>query len=133
LLPLNRFLSRSVREIWLTLALISEHKNASIDADQKHVNLFLWEKFRRELARHFDSDIELYGPLHLDSMAWNISFHAPETFWRITAEIMHLEDESAKAEVIDDLLERLAGLDDSKLRQVLALKWEDLDGLDAAM
>jgi hypothetical protein len=125
LLPLSRYLSRNVREIWLALALFRGYKNSLMDADQKYVRLFLWDKFRRELALNFSpTDIELYGPLYLDSMALNVSFYAPEVFWQITSDILHLEDLDVEgADAIDDLLGRLAVLDDSNLRLVLSRQW----------
>ena len=52
LLPKNRALSRRVREMWLSTALHRAHANAQTDVDQRRANLFLWQKFRDELAEN---------------------------------------------------------------------------------
>jgi len=129
LLPKNRALSRGVRELWLSTALHRAHVNAQIDVYQRRVNLFLWQKFRDELAEtHPGGARAIYGPGNLETSVENSSFYAPETFWLATSEIMDLADTEEEAEFMDALLETMSWLDDSKLRAALSDKWNGLNG-----
>jgi hypothetical protein len=126
LLPRNRHLSRMVREIWLVSVLHEILKNAA--DPHSRVYLFLWEKFRWELAKHFRaSEIQLFGPLRLDLFAAKMCFHAPELFWSLTSGILNLEDLPERAKLVDDLLIRLASLSDKGLNRILSAEWRGLD------
>jgi len=120
--PQNRYLSMSVRETWLSAALIHAHKS-TMGPDYFQIRLKLWEKFRLELARHFDStrDIELYGPLRLDWLTCKIVFYSPREFWRLTGAILNAEDSEIAASLIDEFLTTLSRLDDVSLRDLLQL------------
>jgi hypothetical protein len=105
------------------------HVNAQIDVYQRRVNLFLWQKFRDELAEtHPGGARAIYGPGNLETSVENSSFYAPETFWLATSEIMDLADTEEEAEFMDALLETMSWLDDSKLRAALSDKWNGLNG-----
>lgn len=123
--PNNLHLSRSVREVWLTTALSEEHKEVDGDC---HMDLFLWEKLRHELALHFRaSHEELFGPGRLDQLAANTFFHAPTWFWSLTAEILTLPDGAEGALLVDDLLSKLSGLRHKALKEILSRPWQSLD------
>ncbi len=130
LLPRNHALGQSVREIWLNVGLVSAHGAAQPDPDQEHVNLFLWEKFRAELARFRGGDIRAYGPYNLESKSANAAFHAPDIFWRLTSVILDLEDSEEEALLVEQLLAKMARLDDAKLRSVLSVPWTDMVRFD---
>jgi hypothetical protein len=128
LLPKNQALSRRVRELWLSTALHRAHVNAQIDVHQRRVNLFLWQKFRDQLAEtHPGGARAIYGPGNLENSVENTSFYAPEIFWLATAEIMDLANTEEEAEFMDALLETMSWLDDAKLRAALSDKWNGLN------
>lgn len=128
LLPKNRALSRRVRELWLSTALHRAQANSETDIHQRRVNLFLWQKFRDALAEtHPGGARAIYGPGNLETSVENSSFYAPETFWLATSEIMDLADTEKEAEFMDDLLDTMSWLDDSRLRAALSDKWNGLN------
>jgi hypothetical protein len=117
MLPRNSFLSRNVREIWLSSALYWEAKSLPGDRAGKKVQEFLWEKFRRELGRHFDpKDIEFFGPLEIDNLARDIYSSSPGTFWEITKAILECADTKDNADLVDNLFRRLLYLTPDELR-----------------
>jgi hypothetical protein len=123
MLPKNNFLSKNVREIWLSAALYWEHVHQASDPAAKQVKKFLWEKFRRELGRNFDpKDLEFFGPLELDKLAEQIRFLSEEIFWDITKSILECADKRENALLIDDLLRSLMGLTPQELKAGLALQ-----------
>jgi len=129
--PNNMHLSRSVREVWLATALTEEHKEFDADC---HMNLFLWEKLRHELALHFrTSHEELFGPERLDQLAAKTFFYAPTWFWSLTAELLTLPDGAEAALLVDELLSKLSGLRHTVLKQVLSKPWQGLDVTLAAL
>lgn len=123
MLPKNNFLSKNVREIWLSAALYWEHVHQAGDPATKQVKKFLWEKFRRELGRYFDpKDLEFFGPLELDKLAEQIRFSSEEIFWDITKPILECADKRENALLIDGLLRRLLALTPQELKAGLALR-----------
>jgi hypothetical protein len=127
LLPTNTYLSDAVREIWLTTSLFWEHRNAPQDDLEKHVRLALWERFRSELARHKGkTDYELYGPERWDWLAMKMAFSDAGNFWQLTTEIVHSPNRTDEAELIDELLSKLADFDDRSLRAALQIEWKKL-------
>lgn len=128
LIPRNNFLSKNVREIWLSAALFREHVHLPGAPATKQVRKYLWEKFRRELGKDFDPrDLEFFGPLQLDELANQIRFTSEAIFWDITKAILECADGRKNADIIDDLLRELLRLSLSELQAGLALppgQWE---------
>jgi hypothetical protein len=123
MLPKNNFLSKNVREIWLSAALYWEHVHQGGDPAAKQVKKFLWEKFRRELGRHFDpNDLEFFGPLELDKLAEHVRLLSEDIFWDITKTILECADKRENAWHIDGLLQRLIGLTPQEMKAGLAMK-----------
>jgi hypothetical protein len=130
MLPKNNFLSKNVREIWLSAALYWEYVDQLGDNAAKQVTKFLWEKFRRELSRQFDpKDLEFFGPLELDHLAEHVRFTSDEVFWDISKAMLECLDERKNAEEIDRFLRRLLNLSSHDLRAGLALRPPDWDVL----
>jgi hypothetical protein len=130
MLPRNSFLSKSVREIWLSTALYWELKSLPGNRAMKKVQEFLWEKFRRELGRHFDpKDLEFFGPLEIDNLARDIYSSSPEIFWDITKAILECADTRKNADLVDGLFQQLLYLTPDELRARLDLaptEWDIL-------
>lgn len=127
LLPQNKYLSRSVREIWLTSVLREEHHNVS---PERHTALFLWEKFRHELAMHFHaSSDELFGPARMDLLTAKIFFYSPVLFWELTSDILSLDDDPEKAELVDAVLSKFSGIRNVYLRRVLSERWRGFQAM----
>jgi hypothetical protein len=129
MLPNNHSLSKGVREIWLTEALFRVHRNSPIDPNLKAVKRFLWLKFRADLAKHFHflgGEREVYGRQEIDGTAKNSFFHDPDAFWSLTQAILEIADSEDDAAIVDSLLETLAGLDDTRLKEALRAQWKDL-------
>ncbi len=128
MLPRNSYLSQTVREIWLSAALYWEYVEQLSDKAAKQVTKFLWEKFRRELSRHFDpKDLEFFGPLELDKLAEFVRFSSGETFWNISGAMLECADVRENAQKIDELLHRLLAFSPEELRAGLAVEpaeWE---------
>jgi hypothetical protein len=123
LLPRNNFLSKNVREIWLSAALFWECVELPGDPAEKHVQEALWELFRRELNKHFDpKNLEFFGPWKLDHLAEQIYFVSPDVFWDITKAILECDDNRNNADVIDAFLRQLLSLRPGELRSGLALR-----------
>jgi len=134
LVPANAFLSRGVREVWLSSALFREHRNDKANGADRLLKTELWEKFRSELARHFGfTDHEFYGPQRWDWLAMKMSFYDTATFWRLTAEMIHSGNPSSQADLIDKLLGDLARLDDEGLLAAMHVKWRNLPEFSAAV
>jgi hypothetical protein len=130
MLPRNSFLSKSVREIWLSAALYWEAKSLAGDRATKKVQEFIWEKFRRELGRHFDpKDLEFFGPLEIDNLARNIYSSSPGIFWDISKAILECADTKKNADLVDSLFQQLLYLTPDELRAGLDLtpaEWDIL-------
>jgi hypothetical protein len=130
LLPRNNYLSKQVREIWLSDALYWELVYQPGERAAIQVKKFLWEKFRRELARSFDTrDIEFFGPLELDHLVQQIRVLSDEVFWDITKAILECADGKPNANLIDSLLMYLVNLDPLERENALKQKgagWEIL-------
>jgi len=137
MLPRNNFLSKNVREIWLSAALYWEYVDHLQDKAAKQVTKYLWEKFRRELGRHFDpDDIAFFGPLELDKLAETIRFSSEETFWEISRAILECADERENAQAVDAFFRDLLALSPQELKGGLALKpheWNILEEFRDAM
>jgi len=122
MLPRNSYLSKSVREVWLSAVLYWESKSLPGDLARKKVQQHLWEKFRRELGRHFDpKDIEFFGPLEVDNLARVIYSSSPDTFWDITKTILECADTKRNAYLVDALFDHLLSLAPDELRAGLDL------------
>lgn len=132
MLPRNNFLSKDVREIWLSSALFWESVGLPGNTTEKHVREVLWEKFRRELNKHFDSkNLSFYGSWKLDQLAEKIYSFAPDTFWDITKAILECADGQDKAKVVDAFLKELLALPANELRAGLLsdpANWDLLQG-----
>ncbi|WP_263385814.1 hypothetical protein [Granulicella arctica] len=123
MLPRNLYLSKNVREIWLSAALYWEFVNHSGDRSSKHVQEFLWEKFRRELNMHFDPKNQaFFGPWKIDKLAERIYFSSPEIFWDITGAILECSDCRQNADTVDLFFKRLLLLNSAELRAALMLE-----------
>lgn len=130
ILPKNSYLSKSVREIWLSAALYWEAKSLPGDRATKKVQEFIWEKFRRDLGRHFDpKDIEFFGPLEIDHLARDIFSSSPEIFWDITKAILECADTKRNADFVDSLVQQLLDLTPDELRAGLDLAPTEWDVL----
>ena len=127
MLPRNNFLSKNVREIWLSVGLYWEYVDHLQDKAAKQVTKYLWEKFRRELGRHFDpDDVAFFGPLELDKLAETIRFSSEETFWEISRAILECADGRENAKTVDAFFRDLLALSPQELKSGLALnphKW----------
>jgi hypothetical protein len=120
MLPKNSFLSRDVREIWLSAGLFWESVGLPGNAAEKHVRETLWELFRRELNKYFDpKNLSFYGPWKLDQLVEKIYFLAPDTFWEIAKAMIECSDLRQNAGAIDAFLRDLLRLPDSALRNGL--------------
>jgi hypothetical protein len=120
MLPKNNFLSRDVREIWLSAGLFWESVDRPGNAGEKHVREVLWELFRRELNKHFDpKNLSFYGPWKLDQLVEKIFFLSPDSFWEITKAMIECSDIRQNADTIDAFLRDLLRLPDSALREGL--------------
>jgi hypothetical protein len=127
LLPTSGSLSCAVREVWLIAALDIGQRNASMPAEERQLEAFLWQKFRRELERSFDkTDYGFYGPPGLDAVAWFICSAAPALFWELTSDILSLSRDS-DAQLVDRLFERLTDLKLADLRSLISRKFSGLE------
>jgi hypothetical protein len=127
LLPRNQSLSQPVRERWLTVALESAHQNSAGNPNQRHVNLYLWGRYRDELSQHKGGGGRAYGPYALEARASNAAFHNPQIFWLLTSAFLELGDDDQSALWVDYVLARITELNDAQLRTVLSSPWTDLD------
>lgn len=132
MLPRNNFLSKDVREMWLSSALFWESVGLPGNDGEKHVREVLWEKFRRELNKHFDpKNLRFYGPWKLDQLVEKIYFLSAETFWAITKTILECADGRDNAKTIDAFLRELLALPPGKLRDGLLCDPADWDLLQS--
>lgn len=135
MLPRNSFLSRDVREIWLSAGLFWESVSLPGNQEEKHVRETLWELFRRELNKYFDPrNLAFYGPWKLDQLVEKIYFLAPDRFWEITKAMIECSDVRQNADAIDAFLRDLLRLPDPSLRTGLLKPdgWELLQDFLAA-
>lgn len=117
MLPRNNFLSSDVREIWLSSALFWESVGLPGNGAEAHVREVLWEKFRRELNKHFDPrNLKFYGPWKLDQLAEKVYFLSPNTFWEIAKAMIECADGRDNAKTIDRFLRDLLALPADDLR-----------------
>jgi hypothetical protein len=99
-----------------------EAKSLPGDRATKKVQEFIWEKFRRDLGRHFDpKDIEFFGPLEIDHLARDVYSSSPEIFWDITKAILECADTRRNADLVDSLVQQLLHLTPDELRAGLDL------------
>jgi hypothetical protein len=110
LLPRNQYLSNGVREVFLVETLDEEHRDeAELNPRVLHAEMKVARWFREKLDQHFQrggqtSRAELRD---FEDVAIRIRRRSPADFWKMTNEIMSLEDGEEEAGLVDRTLRLL--------------------------
>jgi len=126
LVPRNLSPWRKVREGWLMELLLSEIRNSS--SEERRFDLFALEHLQRRPVEAFDS----YALYSVRAVADVFLSHTPDLFWRLTGEILRLDDGEERAQQVEDLIQKLADLrlDELKTEILSRADWS-LEGLSS--
>jgi hypothetical protein len=126
MIPVNQFLSKGVREVFLMEMLEEEHRNDAVQIQRNNnaeIKLAAW--FRWKLEQHFYRNRQANRAELRDFEKVAVGFRrkSPSNFWKMTSEILLLPDGEAEALLVDQVLKFLRPRADSIVDK-LTIPWK---------
>jgi hypothetical protein len=121
--PQNSYLDQSVREGWLTAALVETIHSTPVIARWKRT---LWTDYRQDLYRHYlainaarpevANAVAFEGFHGLENQVMRVHSRSPAQFWRVTAAILEQPDGNEGAEEVRWLMNQIVNYADEAVK-----------------